>query len=95
MSMILDQHTNTSNTFLDPTYQKTILLISVGPNDTERIYKEISDIPQVESVYKIIGPYDLIVHLKAETINEIREIIKNKVWIIIGVKQVRALLVGK
>jgi DNA-binding Lrp family transcriptional regulator len=86
---------NTSNALFNPTYQKAILLIIVGPNDTDRVYNEISQIPQVESIYRIIGPYDFIVHLKVETINEIRESLKIKIRTINGVKQVRALLVDK
>lgn len=94
MSMILDQETKYNQDLPEVGHNPTaILLITVGPNETEAVSQEISKIPLVETVHQVIGPYDLIVHLKSETVQVIRETVKNRIWKISGVKRVHSHLI--
>ena len=51
------------------------VLIDTTGTDTESAYNTLSLIRGVKSAYPVTGPFDLIVHVEAETLEELNDLI--------------------
>jgi len=51
------------------------VLIDTTGNHTKSAYKTITRIHGVKAVYPVTGPFDLIVHVEAETLEELNDLV--------------------
>jgi DNA-binding Lrp family transcriptional regulator len=58
----------------------------VDSKELERVIDNLVKLPEVTDVYEVTGEYDVVSLLRAENILAFREILKNKVLKIPGVK---------
>ena len=63
-----------------------ILHIFVDSNSLEDVAKEVTKLPEAVDVYEVTGEFDIIAVISAPTIQHFRELIKDKILKIQGVK---------
>ena len=69
-----------------PNEVRVILNLFVDSKELERVIDILEKLPEVTDVYEVTGEYDVVCLLKTENILAFREILKNKVLKIPGVK---------
>ena len=69
-----------------PNEVRVILNLFVDSKELERVIDVLSKLPEVTDVYEVTGEYDIVCLLRTENILAFREILKNKVLKIPGVK---------
>ena len=69
-----------------PNEVRVILNLFVDSKDLEKVIDTLVKLPEVTDVYEVTGEYDVVSLLRTENILAFREILKNKVLKIPGVK---------
>jgi DNA-binding Lrp family transcriptional regulator len=54
------------------------VLINTDLGEGERVSKELESIPEVKEVFGVYGVYDFVVRLEADSMEELKNIISNK-----------------
>ncbi len=65
---------------------RVFLNLFVESRELEKVTESLVKLPEVMDVYEVTGEYDIVVELKAQDILAFRELLKNKVLKIPGVK---------
>jgi DNA-binding Lrp family transcriptional regulator len=65
---------------------RVFLNLFVESRELERVTESLVKIPEVTDVFEVTGEYDIVVMLRVENILAFRELLKNKVLKIGGVK---------
>jgi DNA-binding Lrp family transcriptional regulator len=68
---------------------RAYVLINVETGGEENVIKQIKNLGVVEEAYVSYGVYDLIIKIKADTMEELKEVVTHKIRII---NQVRSTL---
>ena len=55
------------------------VLINTELGSEDEVFEELTKIPGVEEAYIVYGAYDIIVLVRAESLNELRSIVINKI----------------
>ena len=72
---------------------EAFVLVNVTGDHTKSAYKTITRMEGVKSVYLVTGVYDLIVHVAANDLNHLGEVILGNIRAIDGVTQTMTCLV--
>jgi DNA-binding Lrp family transcriptional regulator len=59
--------------------QRALLLINVESGSEDEVLKKLKSFKGVEETYVSYGVYDLIMKIKAETMNELKELVIHKI----------------
>ncbi|OLD01281.1 hypothetical protein AUG19_02150 [archaeon 13_1_20CM_2_54_9] len=65
---------------------RVFLNLFVESRELEKVTESLVKLPEVMDVYEVTGEYDIVVELKAQDILAFRELLKNRVLKIPGVK---------
>lgn len=65
---------------------RIFLNLFVESKELERVTEDLAKLPEVTDVFEVTGEYDIVCMLKVENILFFRELLKNKVLKISGVK---------
>ena len=65
---------------------RVFLNLFVESRELEKVTESLVKLPEVMDVYEVTGEYDIVVELKVQDILAFRELLKNKVLRIPGVK---------
>jgi DNA-binding Lrp family transcriptional regulator len=68
------------------------LLIVTDVGKTEEVMRRLSAIPNVVEVEAVAGPFDLILKVRAEHINEALDIVVHKIRKVPGIKSTETLV---
>jgi DNA-binding Lrp family transcriptional regulator len=60
--------------------------VFVESEELESVTKALEKLPQVTDLYEVTGEYDLVVLLKTDSINGFRELLKNRILRIKGIR---------
>jgi len=58
---------------------KAFVLINTDMGSEDEVSKELKEIEEVKEVYNVYGVYDLVVRLEAETMQQLKQAISEKV----------------
>jgi len=65
---------------------RVFLNLFVESKELERVTESLVKLPEVTDVFEVTGEYDIVCMLKVENMLDFRELLKNKVLKISGVK---------
>ena len=63
-----------------------LLNLFVESQELEAVARALEKLPQVTDLYEVTGEYDLVALMRTESINTFRELLKNKILRIKGIK---------
>jgi len=72
---------------------KAIVEIVVEPKKLEAVCRKVATLPEAIKVYEITGEFDVLVELEVDSIVTLREILRDKILKIDGVKTTHSSLV--
>ncbi len=63
-----------------------LLNVFVESQELEAVTRALEKLPQVTDLYEVTGEYDLVALMRTESINGFRELLKNKILRIKGIR---------
>ena len=67
-------------------------LLTISPLHEKTVYEELTNIPQVTEIHPLFGEYDILVKINANDIDQIGEIVINKIRSLKGVMDTKTLI---
>lgn len=74
---------------------EAIVFLNVDIGSEDNVMERLVSIPEVKAVYFVYGPYDMIVKIDAEDIEKIRNVVREKIRKIEGIRSTTTLIVAK
>jgi len=65
---------------------KILVQVVVDPPRLEEVCKKLVSLPEIKKIYEITGEFDIFLELEVNSIDDFRDILKNKILKISGVK---------
>jgi len=69
--------------------EKAYVLLNVEIDSKREILDSLKEIPEVKEAYQLYGVYDLIIHVEAETLQELKDLIEKRIR---GIGKIRSTL---
>ena len=69
-------------------------MIGIEGVDANKVAKELTNIDEIENVHLIYGEYDIIAHVKSNTLIELKELALEKIGKVKGVIKTSTLIVA-
>lgn len=70
------------------------LLVKMSPETNSKAEEKINEIERVLDVYETVGEYDMVVEIACSDLKELKEITKNSIGGIKGIREVRTAIVA-
>lgn len=71
---------------------KTYVLIVTDPGRTRRVTAALADVPHVEAVNEVMGPYDIVVEIVTESLTDIPPILSDHIRVLEGIESTTSLV---
>jgi DNA-binding Lrp family transcriptional regulator len=71
---------------------KAYVLIVTDPGNTKSVLEEIQGMQGIEAVHEVMGPYDIVVEISADNLQEIPRILGDRIRPIEGVQSTTSLV---
>ncbi len=71
---------------------KAYVLIVTNPGSTRAVLDRLRDIPNVQSVNEVMGPYDIVVELVTATLTDIPPILSDRIRTVDGIQSTTSLV---
>jgi len=71
---------------------KAYVLVVTDPGKTKHVYEEIQKVSGVEEIHEVMGPYDIVVEIEVQNLQEIPVILGEKIRVIDGIQSTTSLV---
>lgn len=71
---------------------KAYVLVITDPGKTRRVVDEIRNIPGIVELHEVMGPYDIVVEIIADNLQDIPRVLGDKIRPISGVQSTTSLV---
>jgi DNA-binding Lrp family transcriptional regulator len=71
---------------------KAYVLIVTDPMKTRRVLATIRDIPGIAEIHEVMGPYDIVVEIEVEALQDIPTILGEKIRTVDGIESTTSLV---
>jgi DNA-binding Lrp family transcriptional regulator len=71
---------------------KAYVLVVVDPAKTKAVAKAIRDVPGIKEMHEVMGPYDIIIELEVENLQDIPPILSERIRAVDGIEATTSLV---
>ena len=71
---------------------KAYVLVVTDPGKTRSVREAMSQIPGIEELHEVMGPYDLVVELAVESLQDIPQILGERIRTLDGIQSTTSLV---
>ncbi len=71
---------------------KAYVLVVTDPGRTRRVKQAMRDVPGIIEVHEVMGPYDIVVEIEVENLQDIPPILGEKIRSIEGIESTTSLV---
>lgn len=71
---------------------KAYVLIVTDPGKTRHVNEEIKKVPGIVEMHEVMGPYDIVVEIEVESLQEIPTILGERIRTIDGIQSTTSLV---
>jgi DNA-binding Lrp family transcriptional regulator len=71
---------------------KAYVLVVVDPGETKKVFAAIKAVPEVAECHEVMGPYDIVVELKVESLAEVAPVLSQRLRTIPGIESTTSLV---
>lgn len=71
---------------------KAYVLVVTDPGKTKHVHSEIQKIPSIVEMHEVMGPYDIVVEIEVESLQEIPTILGERIRTIDGIQSTTSLV---
>jgi DNA-binding Lrp family transcriptional regulator len=76
----------------EPPMIKAYVLVVTDPGKTRHVHEEISKIPNIVELHEVMGPYDLVVEIEVESLQDIPTILGERIRTLDGIQSTTSLV---
>ena len=71
---------------------KAYVLIVTDPGSTRHVTETLAALPRIQAVSEVMGPYDIVAEIEAESLTEIPPILSGEIRTIAGIQSTTSLV---
>jgi DNA-binding Lrp family transcriptional regulator len=71
---------------------KAYVLVVTDPGKTRSVHEQISKIPNIVELHEVMGPYDLVVEIEVESLQDIPQILGERIRTLDGIQSTTSLV---
>lgn len=71
---------------------KAYVLVVTDPGRTRRVMQAMSEVPGIVEIHEVMGPYDIVVEIEVENLQDIPPILGGKIRAIEGIESTTSLV---
>jgi DNA-binding Lrp family transcriptional regulator len=71
---------------------KAYVLIVTDPGQTRQVHEKLRNVPKVKEIHEVMGPYDIVVEIEVESLQEVPAILGERIRIIDGLQSTTSLV---
>ncbi|MEE8337200.1 MAG: Lrp/AsnC ligand binding domain-containing protein [Dehalococcoidia bacterium] len=71
---------------------KTYVLIVTQPGTTRRVAEQLAEISVIAEIHEVMGPYDIVVEIEAESLTDVPPILSDSIRTIDGIQSTTSLV---
>jgi DNA-binding Lrp family transcriptional regulator len=71
---------------------KAYVLVVTDPTRTRHVHEEISKVEHIVELHEVMGPYDIVVEIEVESLQEIPTILGERIRTIDGIQSTTSLV---
>ena len=71
---------------------KAYVLIVTDPGATRRVVQKLADIPDIVELHEVMGPYDIVAELEADSLTDVPPILSDRIRTIEGIQSTTSLV---
>lgn len=71
---------------------KAYVLVVTDPGQTKRVFSALNELPGVVECHEVMGPYDIVAELEAESLTDVPPILSEKIRGIPGIESTTSLV---
>lgn len=71
---------------------KAYVLIVTDPGKTKQVYSEIQKVQGISEIHEVMGPYDIVVEIDVDSLQEIPPILGERIRPITGIQSTTSLV---
>ncbi len=71
---------------------KAYVLVVTDPGKTRRVIQALREIPGIVELYEVMGPYDIVVEIEVESLQDIPPLLGGKIRVIEGIESTTSLV---
>jgi len=71
---------------------KTYVLVVTNPGRTKSVAEAMRDIPGIQEMHEVMGPYDIVVEIEVESLTDIPSVLGDRIRKIEGIQSTTSLV---
>ena len=71
---------------------KAYVLIVTDPGQTKQVHQALRDVPKVIEIHEVMGPYDIVVEIEVDSLQEVPAILGERIRVIDGIQSTTSLV---
>ncbi|HJM75925.1 MAG TPA: Lrp/AsnC ligand binding domain-containing protein [Dehalococcoidia bacterium] len=71
---------------------KAYVLIVTQPGATRRVAEQLAGVPAIAEIHEVMGPYDIVVEIEAETLTDLPPILSDSIRTLDGIQSTTSLV---
>jgi DNA-binding Lrp family transcriptional regulator len=71
---------------------KAYVLVVTDPGKTRRVIQALREVPSIMELHEVMGPYDIVVEIEVENLQDIPPILGGKIRVIEGIESTTSLV---
>jgi DNA-binding Lrp family transcriptional regulator len=71
---------------------KAYVLVVVDPAKTKAVAKAIRDVPGITEMHEVMGPYDIVIEIEVENLQDIPPILSERIRAVDGIEATTSLV---
>jgi DNA-binding Lrp family transcriptional regulator len=71
---------------------KAYVLVVVDPAKTKAVVRAIRDVPNIKEMHEVMGPYDIVIELEVENLQDIPPILSERIRAVDGIEATTSLV---
>lgn len=71
---------------------KAYVLIVTQPGATRRVAEQLAEVPAIAEIHEVMGPYDIVVEIEAETLTDVPPILSDSIRTLDGIQSTTSLV---
>ncbi|HWQ29188.1 MAG TPA: Lrp/AsnC family transcriptional regulator [Dehalococcoidia bacterium] len=71
---------------------KAYVLVVADPGATKKVFAALKEVPGVVEIHEVMGPYDIVVEIEAQTLADVPPILSEKIRAVPGVESTTSLV---
>ncbi len=71
---------------------KAYVLVVADPGQTKQVNQELRKVPKVTEIHEVMGPYDIVVEIEVDSLQEVPAILGGRIRVIDGIQSTTSLI---